>query len=355
MAMVTIRQIAKSVGVSPATVSRVLNYDATLSITETKRQAIIETAEKLNYITPRNRQKARAVQSAEPAATRIAIIHFLRPDQEMADPYYVGVRMGVEARARQNRVELTVFYHGHIPDDPSALQGITGVISLGMQTDAEIEHVRKLGFHLVLADFAPESDLFDTVSCDLRLAMLHLLDALHDAGHRRFGFIGDDRPSGNLLYPANEERARTFRDWAERRGLFHPEHYLLGDRLCFENGYTLTRRILESRDRPEILVTSNDNMAIGAYRAIQEKGLAIPDDIAVASFNDIPSAQFMAPPLTTVRIPADHIGETAFDLLAERMAGRDYAKRVLLPTKLIWRDSCRRPSTSVTDVTHRDI
>ena len=58
----------------------------------------------------------------------------------------------------------------------------------------------------------------------------------------------------------------------------------------------------EDGDLPEIVVTSNDNVAIGAYRAIQERGLRIPTDIAVASFNDIPAAQFLAPPLTTMAL-----------------------------------------------------
>ena len=67
-------------------------------------------------------------------------------------------------------------------------------------------------------------------------------------------------------------------------------------------------------------------MAVGAYRAIAEAGLHIPDDIAVASFNDISVAQFLNPPLTTVRLPSEEIGETAVELLLERAAGRDLSQ-----------------------------
>ena len=84
--MVTIKEIAKSVGVSSATVSRVLNYDATLSISETKRQAILETAEALNYLTPRNRARAQH-PPVDTTLPRIAILHFLKPEEELADPY----------------------------------------------------------------------------------------------------------------------------------------------------------------------------------------------------------------------------------------------------------------------------
>jgi LacI family transcriptional regulator len=342
--MVTIKEIAKAVGVSSATVSRVLNYDATLSITEAKRQAIIETAEALNYLTPRNRPRPHRPQaSSDHAGARIGIVHFLRPEEELADPYYIGVRMGIEARARANRVEVQVIYRSTELPPAEDLQGAAGIIALGMHTDAEIDWVRHINANLVLADFAPNIDLFDIVACDLSFAMARLLDRLHAAGYRRFGFLGDDRPSGNVLYPANEERARTFREWTEKKGLFNPAHYMLAERLRFESGYRLACELMAKADLPEIVVTSNDNVAIGAYRAIQERGLRIPTDIAVASFNDIPAAQFLAPPLTTVRIPAERIGENAFDLLMEQLNGRDYVKRVTIATELIWRDSCHRP------------
>lgn len=106
---------------------------------------------------------------------------------------------------------------------------------------------------------------------------------------------------------------------------------------------SLTQRLLDLPQRPEVIVTSNDNMAIGAYRAIGEKGLSIPGDIGIASFNDIPVAQFLTPPLSTVKIHAEHIGEAAVDLLAERIAGREFGKRLIISTEMIWRGSCRAP------------
>ena len=80
--MVTLKEIAKAVGVSPATVSRVLNFDQTLSVTAQKRQAIIETAEALNYATPRARNRAN-----QQGLNKVALVHFLRPEQELIDPY----------------------------------------------------------------------------------------------------------------------------------------------------------------------------------------------------------------------------------------------------------------------------
>jgi LacI family transcriptional regulator len=82
-------------------------------------------------------------------------------------------------------------------------------------------------------------------------------------------------------------------------------------------------------------------MAVGAYRAIHELGLKIPRDEAVASFDDISVAQFLNPPLSAVHLPSEEIGETAVDLLMERIAGRQVAKRATLAARIIWRGSTR--------------
>ena len=96
-----------------------------------------------------------------------------------------------------------------------------------------------------------------------------------------------------------------------------------------------------------MIITANDNMAIGTYRAAQEIGLAIPGDIAIISFNDIPVAQFLTPPLTTVKIHGEHIGETAVDLLLERLsAAATMASRCVSQRNSSGAGSCRKPLES---------
>ena len=345
--MVTIKEIAKAVGVSSATVSRVLNYDATLSISAPKRKAIIETAEALNYATPRNRNRSAAASlppGASPVAgtIRIALAHCLSLAQELADPYYVGVRLGIENRCQALKVDVVRVYHADDLPDAALLQGTAGVIAVGKHFDNEISWLQENSRCLVFADVGPTSDLFDCVENDLRNAMLRLLDSAHAAGYRRIGFVGGRESESNKVHPLGERRYAAYVEWMTGKGLYDPALCRL-DRLCFESGYELTQALLTLDDPPDLLVTANDNMAIGAYRAIREKGLSIPGHIGVASFNDIPAAQFLAPPLTTVKIHAERVGEIAVDLLLEQIAGRDFVKKVTLSTEMIWRESCRAP------------
>lgn len=340
--MVTIREIADAVGVSPATVSRVLNFDASLSITPRKRQAIIETAEALNYLTPRNRRR-----SPPNGMHRVAMVHFLRPDQELGDPYYVGMRLGIESLCNARKIETVKVYHTDRLPDPTLIQNASGVIAIGRHDEEEIAWLEKHARHVVFADFAPSGDRFDSVHSDLGLAMRKLLQALTGMGFRRIGFVGWDDVYNGVRRTQPETRCRVYMEWMKEAGLFD-------ERLCRteenteESGYRLSRALLEEPRRPDVLVACNDNMAVGAYRAIHEMGLSIPQDIAVASFNDISVAQFLNPPLSTVKLPFEEIGETAVELLLERARGRILAKRITLASTLIWRASTPQPDAGVT-------
>lgn len=336
--MVTLKQIASAVGVSSATVSRVLNFDETLSVTAQTRKAIIETAEALSYSTPRNRNRG---LSGRPA-TKVALVHFLRPDQELADPYYVSLRLGIESRCADLKIETVKIYHTEDLPDPKLLMAASGVIAIGAHEVAEVAWLKQHSSFVVFADYVPMDDEIDAVHSDRKLAMRKLLTALTDMNYQRIGFIGwwDHVHSGK---PGKwEERGHAYMTFLQEAGRFDPA-------LClFENnteqsGYTLTKQILSHPNPPDAVITGNDNMAVGAYRAIHELGLRIPDDVAIASFNDISVAQFLNPPLTTVRLPSEVIGESAVDMLLERIAGRETAKRAILASKVIWRGSTRLP------------
>ncbi len=335
--MVTLKEIANVVGVSTATVSRVLNFDPTLSVSAQKRQAIIETAEALNYATPRARNRAR-----QKGLHKVALVHFLRPEHELIDPYYVGVRLGIESRCQALKCETVKVYHTESMPEPTLLQGAAGVIAIGQQNEAEVAWLERHSRNLVFADFVPPSDAFDAVESDLALAMRKLLTALAAIGYRRIGFVGWTEEHTDD--PFAERRCRAYIDWMKQFAEFDPAICRTQgsvERDTEQTGYQLAARLMSVPRPPDAIVTCNDNMAIGAYRAIRELGLRIPDDVAVASFNDIPVAQFLNPPLTTVRLPAEEIGETAVEMLLERIAGRTLAKRVVLASRIIWRGSTR--------------
>lgn len=335
--MVTLKEIASAVGVSTGTVSRVLNFDPALSISEAKRQAIIETAEALNYATPRARNRARLH-----GLHKLALVHFLRPEHELIDPYYVGLRLGIESRCQTLQCETVKVYRTERMPEPTLLQSADGVIAIGPHDAAEIDWLRQYSRRVVFADFIPDGDEFDAVESDLPLAMRKLLTGLTALGYRRIGFAGWMEDGNDDPYA--EIRCRSYIEWTTAHAEFDPELCLTlrsVERNTEQSGYKLATRLMRQRRPPDAIVTCNDNIAIGVYRAVRELGLRIPDDVAVASFNDIPAAQFLHPPLSTVRLPAEEIGETAVDLLLQRISGRSLAQRIIIASEIQWRASTR--------------
>lgn len=339
--MVTLKEIANTVGVSTATVSRVLNFDQTLSITAKKRQAIIETAEAMNYATPRARNRAN-----QQGLSKIALVHFLRPEQEFIDPYYVGLRLGIESRCHALKIETVKVYHTDLLPEASLLQSASGVIAIGGHRENEIAWLKRHSRHVVFADAAPASDEFDSVQSDLSVAMRKLLNALADMGYRRIGFAGWTEETNTNPY--GEIRCRTYIEWMNENAEYDPRICATErpiERNTEQTGYQLGLKLLSQKKPPDAIVTCNDNIAVGVYRAAHELGRHIPDDVAIASFNDISVAQFLNPPLTTIHLPSEEIGETAVELLLERVAGREIAKRITLANQIIWRGSARTPAT----------
>lgn len=324
-------------GVSTATVSRVLNFDQSLSVAPHKRQAIIETAEAMNYATPRARNRAN-----QQGLSKVALVHFLRPEQELADPYYVGLRLGIESRCQALKVETVKVYHTDSMPDANLLQSASGVIAIGSQRAEDIAWLKRHARHLVFADFSPPTDELDSVGSDLALATRKLLSALSERGYMRIGFAGWIEEGQTDPYA--EVRCRTYVEWSQQNAIFDPTICVTEkpiERNTEQTGYVLAMRLMQQEAPPDAIVTCNDNIAVGAYRAIHELGLKIPEDVAVASFNDISVAQFLNPPLSTIHLPSEEIGETAVELLLERVAGRELAKRITLSSQVIWRGSTR--------------
>jgi LacI family transcriptional regulator len=281
--------------------------------------------------------------------SRLAIVHFLEAYDELADPYYIGVRFGIENRCRNLGTEIVKVFHSDAPPDPALLQSVSGVIVIGKHSDNEIAWLTEHCRHVVFADFEPNADSIDCVHPDVGRATQKILSQLNVMGYKRIAFIGSHEHINGETQLFGERRCKAYIDWQKERGQFDPDLLVLGDgnsfgqNLRLETGYMLAQQVLQLAPLPDVILTANDNMAIGTYRAINEAGLKVPDDIAVVSFNDIPVAQFLTPPLSTVKIHGEHIGETAVDLLLERLAGRDYAKNVTIASEIVWRESSRKP------------
>ncbi|SMG48921.1 LacI family DNA-binding transcriptional regulator [Paenibacillus aquistagni] len=325
--MATIKDIADIANVSIATVSRVLNYDETLNVTDETRQRVFEAAEQLSYqVSNKKRRKKKF---------KIGLCYSYSLEEELNDTYYLSIRVALEKKLEAEGLKV---YRIRSGDQPEQLRSIDGIICLGFFLREDIERIASYQKPVVFIDSSPDEDLFDSVVIDFHKATKKALDYLMELGHTKIGFIGgvDTDKYGNHYYDLRQE---VFEGYLKEKGLYSEGYIKIGG-YNPKDGYLLLKQLLELEEKPTAVFVANDTIAVGLYKACSELGYRIPEDISIIGFNDISAAQFMVPPLTTIRLNTEFMGETAVSLLQERlMSERELSLKVTIPTQLIIRES----------------
>lgn len=327
--MATIKEIAAKAGVSIATVSRVLNHDETLNAQDETKKRIFEAAEELEYEPRVQRRRRRKL--------KIGVFCSYSPTEELEDPYYLCIRLSIEKTLKEEGYRKQTVT---LEDTQETLAGIDGIICTGTFSRSVVERIGSWGKPVVFIDACPDLSRFDAVVIDYRHAVMEILDYFIENGHTRIGLIG-----GIEVYEDEndvpDQRISVFKEHLEERGLYHPEYVKTGPYHA-HYGYSLLKEMKEAGHLPTALFVANDSMAVGCYKAAYELGLSIPGDISIIGFNDIPTAKYMIPPLTTVRLYMEFMGEYAVRMLEERILnGREISVKVTVPTKLYIRDSVK--------------
>jgi LacI family transcriptional regulator len=327
----TIREIAAKANVSSVTVSRVLNRDQAFSVSDDTRQRIFAIAEELNYKTPRERKGKNTVAANNDA--RIGTVIFLTEQQEEGDAYFSSIREGIEKECIAAGITTTkVLRLSQYGNPDLVINNIEGAIVIGGSLDNITPIINQVE-NIVLVDYAPDVEKFDSVIIDFERATKLALDHLIKAGHKAIGFMGGRKSDGQ------DERHHYYEAIMKENGIYDPEHVYIGEWYTTE-GYISMQRIIEKGSLPTAFFFASDSLAIGALRALQEAGISVPQKIAVVGFDDVPMSAYVNPSLTTVKIQTEMMGRMAVKLLLDQINGREIAVQVTIPAKLIIRDSC---------------
>lgn len=328
--MATIKEVAERAGVSIATVSRVLNFDETLNVAVETRKRIFEIAEDLQYVTV-NQRKNKAKKFT------IGIVQWYTQVQELKDPYYLSIRIAVEKKCEKEGIG---YRNISISDMRYPSNEIDGLIAIGKFGQGDMKLLNKLTRHILFVDSSPDEDKYDSVVTDYKNGVENALNYLSKLGHETIGYIGGIEYINNKEDRVKDYREETYKNFMKNKNLFNGEYILEGS-FTPEDGYSLMKEALEKKSRPTAFFIASDPMAIGAYKAITEKELGVGKDISVIGFDDIYTSQFLTPSLTTIKVYTDFMGETAVETLVERLkTERKISKKILIPTKLIIRESC---------------
>jgi DNA-binding LacI/PurR family transcriptional regulator len=335
-AVVTLKAVAQHLGLTPGTVSAVPNDSPSArSIPQETKNRIRAAAKELNY---RPNFFARTLRNKR--TYTIGVIA-----EEIGDSYSSPIISGIEQFLRQRDYFFLTVVHRH---DMALLsryaqllseRGVEGIITVDttvqdapmLPTVAIAGHKRMKGVTNIVLDHEKAA----------LLALSHLKE-LH---HQRIAFM-----KGNPVSSDSKDRWEAICRVAAQLGIdIDPDLTIQidADDPTPRLGYPFAKELL-SRQKPfTALFAYNDISAIGAIRAIQEKGLRVPQDISVMGFDDIPGAAFYSPSLTTVRQPLNRMGEVAAQSLLDRIEGkRDYPAEIAIEPEFVVRESTAKAPTS---------
>ena len=335
--MVTIKDIAREANVSISTVSRILNFDETLNVSEDTRKRVLSIAEELNYVRVKERKN-------KVKKYNIGIICSYSETKELNDPYFLSIRTTIEKKCINENIEFNSLYISKILNESSNnYKNIDGIIAIGIFQEEEIKSLKEISENIVFIDSSPEEWEFDSVVVDLKYGTMKALEYLHELNHVNIGYIGAKVVPHNSEGDSNElinYREASYRNFMLKINNLN-EDWIFKGNFTPDDGYKLMKKALKLKEIPTAFFIASDPMAIGAYKAIIEEGYKIPEDISIIGFDDIITAQYLTPSLTTIKVFTDFMGEVAFDLLLEKIKEeRSLSKKIVLPVKLIIRDSC---------------
>lgn len=328
-----IEQIAKLSGVSRSTVSRVINDDPNVS--DKTRGKVWEVVKRLNY------HPNAAARSLAAGRTRVlGLVIPMGVSTLFADPYFPLLIQGVSAacNAHDHSVMLWLAepeYERRTIRQIMHSNLIDGVILASQLNDDPVGQALVEGqVPFILVGRNPTNDSLHYVDVDnlasTREAVTHLLRL----GHRRIATITGPQ---NMI--AGADRRAGYEAALRERGLPVEPELMVDGEFTEAGGYAAMTRLLPHR--PDAVFAASDAMAVGAIRAVREAGLCIPEDIALVGFDDMPFAATTTPPLTTVRQPVYQTGAIAAETLIDLIEHpNSQPRRILLPTKLVIRQSC---------------
>ncbi len=326
--MATIYEVAALAGVSPATVSRVLNGAA---VSPEKVRLVRDAAEQLQFTPNRTARRLRN-QTSE-------LIALLIPDVE--NPFFTALARGVEDKAQAAGFSVVLC---NTDDDPAKetryldianSENMAGVILAPASEDGDIRHLTDRGRPVVAVDRNTGLNI-DSVMVDNRAAGIAATSALFEAGYERVACI-----AGPVGLEGTEERSLGWRQVAARHGGGGTiDQYLRHANYRVDGGRSAMASLLALDTPPDAVVTTNNLMGVGALQVLSEAGIT-PPNFGVAIVGDLPFTTLHPEAITEVHLPARHLGTTAATMLLDRIAGDTQPARTVVLRAEVTRGAAR--------------
>jgi len=331
---VTIKDVAKKVGVSVSTVSLVLNKKR--GVTEETKKKILRAIEELNYH-PHRIARGLASKKNGNIGFILTNYHFSR-----AEPFYTKIFLGSEFEARQHNyyILLTTVENKFTKNDiPRFLleKNVDGVILAGKVPAGLIEYISNYDLPVVFIDYIPPKGKYIAVLMDNVDGANQAISHLIEKGHRQISFVG-----GDINHPSIAARLEGYKQALQHENIaLNPDLIVtFSPDTTDVDGYNSTCELFKRKIPFTAIFAANDAMAFGCLKCLKEKKIKVPEQIALVGFDDVDIAVQTEPRLTTIKVDKEDIGAMAIKTIVEMInTNRKIQGQILVPVQLIVRES----------------
>ncbi|OAS86838.1 MULTISPECIES: LacI family DNA-binding transcriptional regulator [Metabacillus] len=338
---VTIKDVAKVANVTPSTVSRVISNSPRIS--EKTKRKVRQAMEELGYL-PNFKARSLANRSTQ----TIGLVMPNSTDKVFQNPFFPEVIRGISKIAHSMEYALHIstgeteeeIYEGLVRMVQSGR--VDGVILLYSRINDNVMSFleeKKFPYTIIGKPYL-NSDEISHVDNDNFSAAKEVTKYLLKLGHKRIGFV-----AGSLNLMVTLERKRGYESALLDSDITINNDYIVHEEFLREGGQEAISELLSLKEPPTSLVVADDLMAFGMLNTLDEMGLRVPDDISIISFNNLLLSEVSRPPLTSVDINIYNLGLQSAKCLIEKIKQPDEpAKRIIIPYKVIERNSCKKLS-----------
>lgn len=341
--MATLKELSKITGYSITTISRVLNEDATLSVTDATRKMILEAAGKLDYVSKSSAQKKNAEKQL-----KIGIVEMGNSQIQLKDTYYLYLKSNVESSCFENSIETVMMQY----DEENACyqtavaKEIDGILAIGQFREEQIAAMENWTTNIVFIDSAPNPEKYCSVVPNFEVGMQQGLKYLKEAGHRNIAFVGPKYSTDAHNRQALELRRKLFCEYTQGK-----DSEVNGILITTEwQEFDVTERIIaylkenkDAVDKPTVFFAFNETTAMSILRALQIMDYQVPEDFSILGYNDTVLAGLTQPQLSSMRIQIEEMAKLGVELLMKSIKEKSMIPlKVMVPSILMKRESVKQ-------------
>ena len=338
--MATLKEISEKAGVSQGTVSRILNKDSTLSVSDKTRQNVLRIAQELGYKSALQRQKE--AEKGNHSDIMIGIAQMFEIEQLQDDIYYMVLKQLVDTECFSLGWNTIPLYRDR--DDggrfvKNSNVKLDGIIAIGRFTIEEIESFEKLTPNIVFIDSSPDESKYNSIVPNYHMAIRYVLNYFEDMGYDRVAYAGAVNTFNGVKKLTMDPRFYYYKNSMISRDIFD-EDLVVECEMNSRSSYEAMNEYIKDHKRPpQALFMASDSIAAGIIQSVRENGFLVPEGCNIVTYNNTAFSESSNPPLDSVEVYLQESAKEATYALTRLWGKLMLPRKTVIPCRLVVRGS----------------